>query len=146
MIPESSKDDLITVVQGKDCKYLTWYCNNCKQRHTVPVRCDGETLPLTFKDNYWNWNGSLTNPIVTGTACIGNYSQVGKVYYDCHAVIARKQSVTATYIYTLSDNYVAKSRIDACYAKKESTPKTLGPHKLLPVNDWPPLVSPPEKE
>lgn len=86
-------DECVTVVQGKECKYLTFLCPSCKLRHTIPVLetkvgwyvqrseaysygsftgrdadnnyLDIPCLPFTF----WYWNGDLVNPIV-GPRCI----------------------------------------------------------------------------
>lgn len=86
MIPESSENDVVTVVQGKDCKILTFFCPDCKQRFSIAVRLEGETLPTSFKGNYWIWNGSLISPTLGPSwQCVRHQSP--KKVLECHIYI-----------------------------------------------------------
>lgn len=70
-IPETSEDDVITVIQGRDCKLLTFHCPHCGKYHSVAVRMRKEKLPLTFSGESWMWNGNLVRPTLT-PSCVAN--------------------------------------------------------------------------
>jgi hypothetical protein len=91
-------DECVTVVQGKECKYLTFLCPQCNERHTIPVietkvgwyihryepsdRTSGYTVAeFTGRDAnnqyvdvpslpyiFWYWNGDLVKPVL-GPQC-----------------------------------------------------------------------------
>lgn len=136
-----SEKPVVEVVQGKYCKLLTFYCNNCKMRHTIAVRAPDDKLSLNFRGDYWPWNGSLSNPALSDN-CVAHYTQVDNLYYDCHAFFYGDGMTGGGYVYTLPDGFVATSRGHAL--SEAIATKTMSRHRLLTVDKWPPLIKPPE--
>jgi hypothetical protein len=129
---ENSKP-VVTVVQGKHCKLLTFYCSNCKIRHTVAIRLAGEKLPPEFTGTYWVWNGSYDLPKLDSD-CVATSWSDKKHNYNCHVYLQGDGMGQGSGGYYKDNRHRADQYV------------FFNKYKLLPVDEWPPLVAPPPEK
>lgn len=130
-----NEEPVITIQQGKDNKYLSFYCDHCKKIHTIAVRAPEEIIltPMT----YWPWNGSYTKPAL-GPDCVAHnplkdngtsYPQPG-LY--CH-------------LYFRGTEYAESASILVSRIGNDGhSSKQLPSFKLRPVSQWPKPLPPPK--
>lgn len=137
-------DDVVQVVQGKDCRYLTYYCQACGSRHTIPVLKygDPERLPTDFRGTWWWWDGSTTSPSLSNS---NNPSNMGCIAHSSIKVVDGK------YEGKQCDVNIWRGKIagyGAIYKRGQPIlpdPPGFPMGNMVPVKNWPPLEKPPEK-
>ncbi len=133
----NEEEPVVTIQQGKDNKYLSFYCDHCKKIHTIAVRAPGEVLRKNI--TYWPWNGSYTKPSL-GPDCVAhnpledNGTSYPKPGLYCHLYFRGTGEAESA--------SVLVSRI----GNNGHSSKSLPSFKLLPVSQWPKLTPPPEKQ
>ena len=65
--------DRIKIVQGRYCRYLTFFCPYCEHQHTIAVSTKSEKIDTRFNGTIFAWNESLDKPtIASNHAALSN--------------------------------------------------------------------------